>query len=191
MNKSWMGLLVFSFAACAPPAPVEEGQGAVDLVDLVIRGGTVVTMDPDRRVLEEGSVVIQGDRIQAVLESGQTVPSAKETVDATGYLVIPGLVNSHGHVAMTLLRGIADDLMLMEWLENYIFPAEGGNVSPEFVYWGTLLGCIEMARSGTTTFTDQYYFEEEVARATEHAELRGVLGQTIIGFPAPDYATPE
>ena len=187
MNKTRLSLLILLWlGACRSPAPTGESTA-----DLVIRGGTVVTMDADRRVLEGGSVVIRGDRIEAVLTAGDAVPSAKESVDATGQLVIPGLVNSHGHVAMTLLRGVADDLKLMEWLERYIFPAEAKNVSPEFVYWGTLLGCVEMARSGTTTFTDQYYFEEEVARATDEAGLRGVLGQTIIGFPVPDYKTPE
>ncbi len=148
-------------------------------------------MDPERRVLDGGSVVIHGDRIEAVLEAGDAIPAANEIVDATGHLVIPGSVNTHGHIPMVLLRGLADDLSLMEWLEDYIFPAEGKNVSPEFVYWGSLLACIEMARSGTTTFTDMYYFEEEVARATDEAGLRGVLSQTIIGFPAPDYKTPE
>jgi 5-methylthioadenosine/S-adenosylhomocysteine deaminase len=92
---------------------------------------------------------------------------------------------------MTLLRGIADDLKLLEWLEGHIFPAESKNVSPEFVYWGTLLGCVEMARSGTTTYADMYMFEEEAARATERAGIRGVLGQSVIGFPVPDYRTPE
>ncbi|MGH9459980.1 MAG: amidohydrolase [Vicinamibacteria bacterium] len=187
MNRTRLSLLMLlCFGACQLSTPVDEATP-----DLVIRGGTVVTMDADRRVLEGGSVVVRGDRIEAVIAAGVVVPSAKETVDATGYLVIPGLVNSHGHVAMTLLRGIADDLKLMDWLEDYIFPAEAKNVSPEFVYWGTLLGCIEMARSGTTTFTDQYYFEDEAAKATDEAGLRGVLGQTIIGFPVPDYQTPE
>ena len=104
----------------APPADSQAG-GA----DIVIRGGTVVTMDPGRRILEGGAVVIRGETIEAVLEAGEPIPPSRETVDATGHLVIPGLVNTHGHIAMTLLRGIADDLMLMEWLEGYIFPAEG------------------------------------------------------------------
>ncbi len=160
-------------------------------VGLLIRGGTVVTMDAGERVLTEGSVAIQGDRIVSVLESGDPLPRARETLDASGYLVIPGLVNAHGHAAMTLLRGIADDLKLLEWLEGHIFPAESKNVSPDFVYWGTLLGCIEMARSGTTTYVDMYMFEEEAARATERAGIRGVLGQSVIGFPVPDYRTPE
>ncbi|MGH9460089.1 MAG: amidohydrolase family protein [Vicinamibacteria bacterium] len=159
--------------------------------DLLIRGGTVVTMDAEMRVLEGGSVLIRGDRIAAVLGPGEALPESREVIDATGHLVIPGLVNSHGHVPMVLLRGVADDMKLMEWLNDFIFPAEAKNVDKEFVYWGTLLGSIEMALGGTTTFTDMYYFEEEIARATDRAGLRAVLGQTIIGFPAPDYQTPD
>ncbi len=166
-------------------------QPQVDLLDILIRGGTVVTMDAGGRVLPEGAVAIRGDRIVSVLESGASLPSARETIDATGRLVVPGLINAHGHAAMTLLRGIADDLKLLEWLEGHIFPAESKNVSPEFVYWGTLLGCVEMARSGTTTYVDMYMFEEDAARATERAGIRGVLGQSVIGFPVPDYRTPE
>lgn len=164
---------------------------AQDPVDILIRGGTVVTMDGERRVLEGGAVAIRGDRIEAILSASDPLPEAAETIDASGHLVIPGLINAHGHAAMTLLRGIADDLALMEWLENYIFPAEAQNVAPEFVYWGSLLACVEMARGGTTTYADMYYFEEEVARATEAVGIRGVLGQSVIGFPAPDYKTPE
>ncbi len=159
--------------------------------DLLIRGGTVVTMDAEMQVLEGGSVVIRGDRIAAVLASGEALPEAREVVDATGHLVIPGLVNTHGHPAMVLLRGLADDMKLMEWLNDFIFPAEAKNVDEEFVYWGTLLASIEMALGGTTTFNDMYYFEEEIARATDRAGLRAVLGQTIIGFLAPDYETTD
>ncbi len=159
--------------------------------DLLIRGGTVVTMDGEHRVLEGGTVVIHGARIESVLGATEPLPDAAQTIDATGHLVIPGLINAHGHAAMTLLRGIADDLALLEWLESYIFPAEAKNVAPDFVYWGSLLGCVEMAKSGTTTYADMYYFEEEVARATETVGIRGVLGQSVIGFPAPDYETPE
>jgi 5-methylthioadenosine/S-adenosylhomocysteine deaminase len=160
-------------------------------VDLLVRGGTVVTVDPQMRVLEGGSVAVRGGLIEAVLASGEPLPEAREALDARGHLVIPGLVNAHGHAPMVLFRGIADDLPLMEWLNGVIFPAEAKHVDREFVYWGTLLACVEMARSGTTTFADMYYFEEEVARAVDRAGLRGVLGQTIIGFPAPDYKTTE
>ncbi|HXV63475.1 MAG TPA: amidohydrolase [Vicinamibacteria bacterium] len=159
--------------------------------DLLIAGGTVVTMDDELRVLEDGALVIDGSRIVSVLASGVPVPEAKERIDASGMLVVPGLVNTHGHVPMSLLRGLADDMKLMEWLNDFIFPAEARNVDEEFCYWGTLLSAIEMARSGTTTFTDMYYFEETIAKAVDEAGLRAVLGQTIIGFPAPDFETTE
>jgi 5-methylthioadenosine/S-adenosylhomocysteine deaminase len=159
--------------------------------DLLIAGGTVVTMDDGYRVLEGGALAVQGSRIVAVIDPGAPLPEAAETLDATGMLVIPGLVNTHGHVPMSLLRGIADDRKLMEWLNDFIFPAEAKNVDEEFSYWGTLLSTIEMARSGTTTFADMYYFEEAIARAVDEAGLRAVLGQTIIGFPAPDFKTPD
>lgn len=174
-------LLLTLFVAASVQAPA----------DILIHGGTIVTMDGERRVLEGGAVAIRSGRIGAVLDASDPLPDAAQTIDASGHLVIPGLVNAHGHAAMTLLRGIADDLALLEWLEGYIFPAEAKNVAPDLVYWGTLLGCVEMARSGTTTYADMYYFEEEVARATAAVGIRGVLGQSVIGFPAPDYETPE
>ncbi len=168
-----------------------ESVTSQDPAELAIVSGIVVTMDEELRVLEGGSIVIRDGKIEAVLPAGEAVPPVVETIDASGHLVIPGLINAHGHAAMTLLRGIADDLALLEWLESYIFPAEGNNVSPEFVYVGTKLGAIEMLESGTTTFADMYYFEEEVAKATEEVGIRGVLGQSVIGFPAPDYASAE
>ncbi len=158
-------------------------------VDLLVRGGTVVTMDAQERVLSGASVAIRNDVIETVLGPGETLPPARETLDARGHLVIPGLVNTHGHVPMILMRGLADDLPLLDWLNKVVFPAEAKHVDAEHVYWGTLLACLEMARSGTTTFADMYYFEDDIARATERAGLRAVLGQTIIGFPAPDYKT--
>jgi len=119
------------------------------------------------------------------------MPEARETLEARGHLVIPGLVNAHGHVPMILMRGLADDLPLLDWLRKVVFPAEARFVDAEYAYWGTLLACLEMARSGTTTFADMYYFEDAIARATEKAGLRAVLGQTVIGFPAPDYKTTD
>ncbi|MGH9613255.1 MAG: amidohydrolase, partial [Bryobacteraceae bacterium] len=106
-------------------------------------------------------------------------------------ILMPGLINAHTHAAMSLLRGIADDLRLQDWLEHYIFPAEARNVSPDFVYWGTKLACLEMMLSGTTTFVDMYYFEERAAGAAREAGMRGVLGETVIGFPSPDAKTPN
>ncbi len=160
-------------------------------VALVVTGGTVVTMDGGR-VLAPGSVAIDGRDIVAV-DTPAAVDARfqpKDTIDASGDVVMPGLVNAHTHAPMVLYRGLADDLALMDWLQKYIFPAEAKTVSPEFVRAGTRLAALEMIRSGTTTYADMYYFEEEIARTTKEAGLRGVLGQTIIQFPAPDAKTP-
>ncbi len=161
-------------------------------VDLLISNGIVITMDPTRRVLNPGSVAISGTTIAAVGEP-QAIASqfqAKQTIDARGRVVMPGLINTHTHAPMVLYRGLADDLALMDWLQKYIFPAEAKTVSPAFVRTGTRLAALEMIRSGTTTYVDMYYFEEEIARATKEAGLRGVLGQTIIEFPVPDAKAP-
>ena len=163
-----------------------------DQVDLIVYNATIVTMDADRRVLPRGSVAIRGRDIVAV-EPAEAIASryvAKETFDAGGQIVMPGLINTHTHAPMVLYRGLADDLALMEWLQKYIFPAEAKTVSPEFVRAGTRLAALEMIQSGTTTYTDMYYFEEEIARVTKAAGLRGVLGQTIIQFPVADAQTP-
>ncbi len=161
-------------------------------ISLVVTGGTVVTMDPARRVLAPGAVAIEGGAIVAVGEPAAiaAVYQGAETIDASGAVVLPGLVNTHTHAPMVLYRGLADDLALMEWLEKYIFPAEAKTVSAAFVRTGTRLAALEMIQSGTTLFTDMYYFEEEIARATKEAGLRGVLGQSVIGFPVADAKTP-
>ena len=164
-----------------------------DQVDLIVYNATVVTMDADGRVLPRGSVAIRGRDIVAV-DPAEAIAAryvAKETFDAGGQIVMPGLVNTHTHAPMVLYRGLADDLALMEWLQKYIFPAEAKTVSPEFVRAGTRLAALEMIQSGTTTFTDMYYFEEEIARVTKAAGLRGGLGQTVIQFPVADAKTPE
>ncbi len=158
----------------------------------LLTAGTIVTMDRSRRVLQDGAVVLEGEKIVAV---GERVALEKEyrgvrRVARPNTILIPGLINTHAHIPMSLLRGIADDRRLQDWLENFIFPAEAWNVTREFCYWGTLLGCLEMMLSGTTTYTDMYYFEEEIARATKDAGMRGVLGQTVIGFPVADAKTP-
>jgi len=178
-------------AACATAIPSSDRVPARATIDLLIDGGTVVTLDGNERVLAGGAVAIRGSAIVAVLDADAPRPLAIETVDARGHLVIPGLVNTHGHAAMTLLRGLADDMPVMTWLTQFIFPVEAREVKPDFVYAGTRLACVEMLLSGTTTYADMYYFEDEAARATAEVGMRGVLGQTIIGFPAPDYATPE
>ena len=161
-------------------------------VDLVVTGGTVVTVDASGRIIPSGAVAIDGSDIAAVGTADGVAKQfrGRETINASGQIVLPGLINTHTHAPMVLYRGLADDLPLMEWLNNYIFPAESKTVSPEFVRAGTRLAALEMIESGTTTFADMYYFEEEIARETRRAGLRGVLGQTIIQFPVADAKTP-
>jgi 5-methylthioadenosine/S-adenosylhomocysteine deaminase len=159
---------------------------------LVITGGTVITMDAGRRVLTPGAVAISGPNIAAVGPPAEIVrayPHAR-IMDAADRVVLPGLINTHTHAPMVLYRGLADDLALKDWLERYIFPAEAATVAPAFVRTGTRLAALEMIKSGTTTYADMYYFEEEIARETKRAGMRGVLGETIIGFPSPDAKTP-
>jgi 5-methylthioadenosine/S-adenosylhomocysteine deaminase len=161
-------------------------------VSLLVTGGTVVTVDAGNRVLAGGAVAIDGTDIVAV-DTAENIAKqfrGRETIDATGQIVLPGLINTHTHAAMVLFRGLADDLALTEWLNKYIFPAEARTVSPEFVRAGTRLAALEMIQSGTTTFADMYYFEEDVAAVTKAAGLRGVLGQTVIQFPVADAKTP-
>ena len=184
-------MLVRLCAWAVAAAVVTAGQAPRD-VSLVVTNATVVTMDPDGRVLSPGAIAVEGRDIIAV-GTPQAIAAAyraADTIDATGHVVMPGLINTHTHAPMVLYRGLADDLALMDWLQNYIFPAEARTVTPEFVRAGTRLAALEMIRSGTTTYADMYYFEEEIARATRTAGLRGVLGQTIIQFPAPDAKTP-
>src|SRR5436190_3598857 len=161
-------------------------------VSLIINNGIVITVDGTRRVLNPGAVAINGTDIVAV-DTPTAIAArykAAQTIDATGKVVMPGLINTHTHAAMVMFRGLGNDLALMDWLQKYIFPAEAKTVSPEFVRVGTRLAALEMIQSGTTTFADMYYFEEEVARVTKAAGLRGVLGQTVIEFPVPDAKTP-
>jgi len=161
-------------------------------VDLLVTGGTVVTMNARFRVIEDGAIAIRGDKILAIGPSVEiaTRYTPARRILARGKLVLPGLINTHGHAPMVLFRGIANDLTLQDWLEKYIFPAEARNVTEEFVIWGTRLAALEMIRGGITTYADMYYFEDAVARETKAAGMRGVLGQTIIDFPVPDAKTP-
>jgi 5-methylthioadenosine/S-adenosylhomocysteine deaminase len=160
-------------------------------VDLIVNGGLVVTMDGTRALYADGTVAVQGDSIVAVGPRGEIEAkyAGSETIDARGMLVMPGFINGHTHVPMTLFRGLHDDVTLDDWLRKYIFPAEAKNVTEEFVRWGTRLAAAEQIRSGITTFADMYYFEDAVAEETKAAGMRGVLGETFIDFPAPDNKT--
>jgi 5-methylthioadenosine/S-adenosylhomocysteine deaminase len=161
---------------------------ATQRVDLIVTGGTVVTMNDARAVYDDGAVVVKGDTIIAVGSRNELEAKyvASQTVDARGKLLLPGFINGHTHVPMTLFRGLHDDVTLNDWLYKYIFPAEAKNVNEEFVRWGTRLAAAEQIRGGVTTFADMYYFEDAVAEETKTAGMRGVLGETFIDFPAPD-----
>jgi 5-methylthioadenosine/S-adenosylhomocysteine deaminase len=184
--RHFYSLLVFLSAQAAfAQTPVS--------VDAIWSARWVVTMDAQRRVIENGAVAIAGDHIVDVGSRADIDRrySARQRLDRPDAILAPGLINTHTHAAMSLFRGIADDMNLQDWLTKYIFPAEAKNVDREFVRWGTRLALLEMALSGTTTYTDMYYFEDTVAEVTKQAGLRGVLGETVIGFPAPDYKTPQ
>jgi 5-methylthioadenosine/S-adenosylhomocysteine deaminase len=152
----------------------------------------VITENAQHRVIENGAVAIRADRIVGVGTKAEIDArfQAAHRLDRPDAILSPGLIDTHTHAAMSLFRGIADDKKLQDWLEKYIFPAEAKNVSPDFVRWGTRLGCLEMLLGGTTTFTDMYYFEDVVAEVAKEAGMRGVLGETIIGFPVADAKTP-
>jgi 5-methylthioadenosine/S-adenosylhomocysteine deaminase len=158
-------------------------------VDLVITGGIVVTMAGPN--IDDGAVAVDKGAIVAVGTSADLAKryAGRETIRANGMAVLPGFVNTHTHVPMTLFRGIADDRELMDWLTHFIFPAEAKNVTRDFVKWGTRLAAAEMIASGTTTFTDMYYFESDVAEEAKKAGLRAVVGETVLDFPAPDNKT--
>lgn len=160
-------------------------------VDLLVLNGTLVTMDKEHRVIPDAGIAVAGGRILAVGPRNEIVGkyAAAQTIDASGRLIIPGLINGHTHIPMTLFRGLADDLDLQDWLTKYIFPAEAKNVSEEFVRAGTRLGLAEMIRGGTTTYCDMYYFEDAIADETAKAGVRGVLGETVIDFPVADNKT--
>jgi len=157
-------------------------------VDLIVTGGIVVTMDSGRAILQDGSVAVRGDSIVAVGPRAEIEAryQSAQVIDARGHLVLPGFINGHTHVPMTLFRGLHDDVTLNDWLYKYIFPAEAKNVNEEFVRWGTRLAAAEQIHAGVTTFADMYYFEDAIAEETKTAGMRGVLGETFIDFPAPD-----
>jgi 5-methylthioadenosine/S-adenosylhomocysteine deaminase len=178
------------FTYCLPVSAQRRGR-RMKQVEVLVLGGTLVSMDHQSRVIQDAGVAVAGGRIVAVGTRSEIAAqySAAQTVEASGKLIVPGLINGHTHIPMTLFRGLADDLDLQDWLTKYIFPAEAKNVSEEFVRVGTRLGLAEMIRGGTTTYCDMYYFEDAIADETAKAGVRGVLGETIIDFPVADNKT--
>jgi len=154
--------------------------------DLLIRNGTILTMNPQNSIFEKGLLGITADTIAYIGKGDKKGFHAKKVINANGGIILPGLINGHTHAAMTLYRGIADDLPLMEWLNNYIFPLES-KTNADFVYAGSLLACAEMIMSGTTTFSDMYIFEAETARAAKVAGMRCVVGEVLYDFDSPNY----
>ena len=158
--------------------------------DIFIENGTILTMDSHDSIISNGSLGIEGETITYIGENKSVESQAGKTLDARGGLILPGLINGHTHAAMTLLRGLADDLPLMDWLNNFIFPVES-KMDEDFVYTGTLLACAEMILSGTTTFCDMYLFEEEVAQAGSDAGVRCLVGEVLYDFDSPNYGPIE
>ncbi len=168
----------------------KDKNSNAEKADILIKNGTVITMggSGDGKVIEKGAVAVTNDSISFVggIDGVKSI-EAKTVIDASGCVVMPGLINGHTHAAMSLFRGIADDLPLETWLNDFIFPAESQNLDDEFVYWGTKLAAAEMLLGGTTTFCDMYLFEDSVARAAKEMKMRGVLGEVLYDFPSPNY----
>lgn len=160
--------------------------------DIVLLHGTIVTMDPASPLINNGGIAIMAGKIESIGSSFDIVSefSSDKVLDVSGCVVCPGLINAHTHAAMTLFRGIADDLPLMEWLQDHIFPAEA-RLTEDWVYWGTTLACAEMILSGTTAFCDMYLFEHKVAEAAKAAGMRALVGEVLYDFPSPCYGPIE
>jgi 5-methylthioadenosine/S-adenosylhomocysteine deaminase len=180
-----------TLAVLGMQAAPARAQAKREKVDLIVSGGTLLTMDGARRLIDDGAIAVNGDTILAVGTRAdiEAKYSAAQVITAKGKLVLPGFINGHTHAAMNLFRGLHDDVTLDDWLRKYIFPAEAKNVTEDFVRWGTRLAAAEMIRGGVTTYVDMYYFEDAVAEETKAAGMRGVLGDTFIDFPVPDNKT--
>jgi 5-methylthioadenosine/S-adenosylhomocysteine deaminase len=174
------------------PINDEPGVKMAQTVDMLIHGGTILTVDDHDSKIADGVVAVDKGRIVALGRKEDILPvfQGRAMMDFPYGIIMPGLVNGHTHAAMTCFRGIADDMELMDWLNDYIFPAEARNVDPELAYWGSMLACAEMIKSGTTTFSDMYIFEEETAKAAQKAGMRCLLGEVLFDFPSPNFSTP-
>lgn len=165
----------------------------IDQADLLLLNGVVVTMDAGWKVIERGAVAVRGRDIVAIGPTEKLLDQyqAAEVVDCAGCAILPGLINAHTHIPMSLLRGLVADIQLDVWLFGYMFPVESTFVDPDFSYVGGLLSCAEMIRGGTTTFVDMYYFEDQVARAADETGMRAICSQTVMRMPTPDAASYE
>ena len=174
--------LALTLAACSASESQEQR------IDLIVYGDAIVTMDAAMTEIANGAIAVDDGIILAVGDASEIDArySAQDTLEGRNRVVMPGLVNGHSHAAMTLLRGVADDLALMDWLQNYIFPAEVAFVDPEFVRIGTELACWEMIRGGTTTFVDMYYYPDTIAEVVEDCGMRALISATVIDQRSPD-----
>ncbi|HEV8136924.1 MAG TPA: amidohydrolase [Pyrinomonadaceae bacterium] len=191
MKNLLVALIITLLMNTGPQSAAQNRRSSRESVDLLVLGGTIVTMNNARDVIEDGGLAVRGGRIVAIGPRAQieSTYTARQRINAAGKLITPGLINGHTHIPMVLFRGLADDLDLQDWLTKYIFPAEAKNVSEEFVRAGTRLGLAEMIRGGTTTYCDMYYFEDAIAEETSRAGVRAVLGETVIDFPVADNKT--
>lgn len=166
--------------------------GNKEKCDIIIEGGTLLTMVEGEEPMHDARVIISGDSIEAISDRQNTpLPETGELINAEGAIVLPGLINTHGHSPMTLFRGMADDLPLKSWLFEHIFPAEARHINPDTVYWASLLACLEMIASGTTTSVDGYFLADAIVRATDKAGIRALVAQGVIDFPAPGVPDPK
>jgi len=187
-TRYFLLLVSASLMSGCTPAPDQAARPGADTIDLIVEGDYVVSMDDDGSIYENGAVAVDEGLIVAIGPAAdiESRYSASEHLQGGNRIVLPGLINGHSHAAMTLLRGVADDLALMDWLNNYIFPAEVEFVDAEFVRIGTELACWEMIRGGTTTFVDMYYYPDVVATVVEQCGLRAFVSATVIDQRSPD-----
>jgi len=180
--------LLLACTADTPSATSQPEPAADDRIDLIIDGRYVVTMDAANTIIENGAVAVDDGAIIAIgpRDEIHATHSSAQTLGGDNRVVLPGLVNGHQHAAMTILRGVADDLALMDWLNNYMFPAEVEFVDAEFVRIGTELSCWEMIRGGTTTFVDMYYFPDTIAEVVDSCGMRALISATVIDQRSPD-----
>lgn len=160
--------------------------------DIIIEGGTLLTMVEGEEPVRDARVIISGDSIDGVsVRKDSPLPEADEIIHAGDAIILPGLINTHGHSPMTIFRGMADDLPLKEWLFDHIFPAEAKHINPDTVYWASLLACLEMIASGTTTSVDGYFLADGIVKAADKAGIRALVAQGLIDFPAPGRPDPK